>query len=1294
MKQFKFDRTHVVLIVVCLVAFVSALVCDENYTPNRNMVRYKNIIESDLHQKEKQVEELFGHTVNNQLLLNYKSTALPKREMTTIDSLFNSQNNNFTYLIFADSVYQFWTKSECQFPKESDLAQMQPTLKDSISLYQTNNSFYELRFHHTDLFFRGVTKPVILCALIPIKQSYSNFEGEYLTTHFAVSQNIPTEINVVSPNVPENSKNITVSISTNDNLPLCQLSYKAGANIADATRDRTIAIFLIIGFVFLGFFFNRIAKEIVLEERGSSFSWFIFFVLLGCLRYLVWMAQKHISLPTLFVRPDLLSVQQIWIETLFFFWFANFISKNYRFDLLKNTSDRVKITIAALFTLVSVTFFNIFIFIVHLLVTKLAHSVSFDNLVNFNSESIVTIVALGLILVSILILSLRVVDFIKQLNLSNLLILMLLLEILLFVGWFFSTYTEIPIWYHLSFCVAFALVLACFEVVRFNVYLNLLLLLFFSVSISGLIYAFNQVKDEGNLISSAKTLLMPTDSLASIHLDSIRKNIIDKTVAPEEVTQIDKRQFVIDSVIKDFKQNIDRVLELDPYINSHYDLNYVISDSRSLILSSGNTVGSPDFLAQSRNSSKDAVRQNILVSTNGLNAQYFTFPHLKTVNNNDADIIVQIRCTRNNKVRSVLYSEVFSHFTFKGITDLSRYKYDIFNTNAPNVPIPDSINLKTIKSDGYKEYKNRDEIGLFYRLRDKDHDKTIKISVENRLDTQFKSLFAQTIIIILSLGFVLLLANYFLHFLPSYFDNVITPVKGSISTRIILPVSMLLFVSFFFIYNGFESMYVRINQNLYQTEIQPKIESSLRQTAEKITGIWSETTRKNKQNLLDSLMQSVDVDKSESLHFYQTNGKDLLTSHNVLYNNGLSSDYMEAKAFWDMTTHNLNYLEQESNLGKFKYKSIFVAVSDANNNRIGYLEKSLYSSYRKSLKDLETTRINTIFWLPILYIITIVIIFLIINTFIIKPIQIVSDNLEKLDIEQFSGHEKIEYQYNDEIKILVDAHNKLIPEMKSKLKLMEESQRNLAFRQMAQQIAHDIKNPLSPINMGAQLVLSLDDDFDTADFRDQTRVTMQVIVDQVRVIDRLTKDLRNFAIGPENSNNETFDLNATVISVKNLMEAEFKSKNISLNVSVPEEKIFIYADSIIINRALTNLVKNGEQAISSGTQGLINIYLEKVDDKARITISDSGDGIPEEIQERIFEASFTTKPTGNGLGLSITKQIVVASNGTIRFVTKKGVGTDFIIDFPIRHTEFASSSHNDNEVQPSETIRIPSRSSS
>jgi len=438
----------------------------------------------------------------------------------------------------------------------------------------------------------------------------------------------------------------------------------------------------------------------------------------------------------------------------------------------------------------------------------------------------------------------------------------------------------------------------------------------------------------------------------------------------------------------------------------------------------------------------------------------------------------------------------------------------------------------------------------------------------------------------------------------------------------------------------------------------------------------------------------VDVDKSESLHFYQTNGKDLLTSHNVLYNNGLSSDYMEAKAFWDMTTHNLNYLEQESNLGKFKYKSIFVAVSDANNNRIGYLEKSLYSSYRKSLKDLETTRINTIFWLPILYIITIVIIFLIINTFIIKPIQIVSDNLEKLDIEQFSGHEKIEYQYNDEIKILVDAHNKLIPEMKSKLKLMEESQRNLAFRQMAQQIAHDIKNPLSPINMGAQLVLSLDDDFDTADFRDQTRVTMQVIVDQVRVIDRLTKDLRNFAIGPENSNNETFDLNATVISVKNLMEAEFKSKNISLNVSVPEEKIFIYADSIIINRALTNLVKNGEQAISSGTQGLINIYLEKVDDKARITISDSGDGIPEEIQERIFEASFTTKPTGNGLGLSITKQIVVASNGTIRFVTKKGVGTDFIIDFPIRHTEFASSSHNDNEVQPSETIRIPSRSSS
>ena len=488
-------------------------------------------------------------------------------------------------------------------------------------------------------------------------------------------------------------------------------------------------------------------------------------------------------------------------------------------------------------------------------------------------------------------------------------------------------------------------------------------------------------------------------------------------------------------------------------------------------------------------------------------------------------------------------------------------------------------------------------------------------------------------------------------------------------------------------------MYMRINQNLYQTEIQPKIESSLKQTAEKITAIWPETPYADKKHILDSLVQSVAVDKSESLHFYQSNGKDLLSDRNIIFNNGLSSDYMDARAFWTMTTNNLKFLEQESNLGKFKYKSIYVAVSDANGSKIGYLEKSLYSSFRKSMKDLETTRINTIFWLPLLYIITLLTIFFIINIWIIKPIQIVSDNLEKLDITQFSGHEKIEYRFNDEIKILVDAHNKLIPEMKGKLKLMEESQRNLAFRQMAQQIAHDIKNPLSPINMGAQLVLSLGDDFDSSEFKEQTRVTMKVIVDQVRVIDRLTKDLRNFAIGPENANNEIFDLNETVVSIKNLMEAEFKSKNIRLNVTVPEEKIFIYADSIIITRALTNLVKNGEQAIPSTSKGLIDISLEKVGDKARITISDNGIGIPDNIQNKIFEASFTTKPTGNGLGLSITKQIINASNGTIRFETERNIGTDFVIEFPIKYTELASNVRDDNEAQPSEMIRVPSRNS-
>jgi signal transduction histidine kinase len=148
--------------------------------------------------------------------------------------------------------------------------------------------------------------------------------------------------------------------------------------------------------------------------------------------------------------------------------------------------------------------------------------------------------------------------------------------------------------------------------------------------------------------------------------------------------------------------------------------------------------------------------------------------------------------------------------------------------------------------------------------------------------------------------------------------------------------------------------------------------------------------------------------------------------------------------------------------------------------------------------------------------------------------------------------------------------------------------------------------------------------------------------------------------------NEKVLLNDVVASVHDLFR---KREDMDVQLYVPIQDIYVFADRNQLIRVLNNVVKNAIQAIPEERRGRIDISLLKRGDKAIISVLDNGTGIPDEMKERVFTPNFTTKSSGTGLGLAICANIVETFNGRIHFATNPGEGTTFFVEIPLMRLE-------------------------
>lgn len=279
------------------------------------------------------------------------------------------------------------------------------------------------------------------------------------------------------------------------------------------------------------------------------------------------------------------------------------------------------------------------------------------------------------------------------------------------------------------------------------------------------------------------------------------------------------------------------------------------------------------------------------------------------------------------------------------------------------------------------------------------------------------------------------------------------------------------------------------------------------------------------------------------------------------------------------------------------------------------------------------------------------------SSYITKSLKSISLRITSTNLNQ--KNEKIETDDSSrEVSLLIDAYNNMVDKLEESALLLAQSEREQAWREMAKQVAHEIKNPLTPMRLTVQ---SFERKFDAndSDIKQKIKDYSETLIQQIDTMSSVASAFSNFASMPAQQN-ETLN----VVSVIELALEIFNEEYITFEAD--EKEIITLMDRTQLIRIITNLVKNAIQSIPESQSGKqIFIKVKKFDDLVSIQVIDNGKGIEAHNIPRIFEPKFTTKTSGMGLGLGIIKNIIENYKGTITFETEIEKGTTFTVTLPL-----------------------------
>ncbi|MGN0186948.1 MAG: sensor histidine kinase [Paludibacteraceae bacterium] len=393
------------------------------------------------------------------------------------------------------------------------------------------------------------------------------------------------------------------------------------------------------------------------------------------------------------------------------------------------------------------------------------------------------------------------------------------------------------------------------------------------------------------------------------------------------------------------------------------------------------------------------------------------------------------------------------------------------------------------------------------------------------------------------------------------------------------------------------------------------------------------------------------------IHIYDAGGQLMATTRPYIFSAGLCGKRLNPQVFFGLEGSPGVIPET---IGKLDYLASYAIVTDTNGHALAYIcVPMFYSSYTVARELFSYLAVFINIYLLVLMLTAIIA--TVVGKRIIGPLQTLGHKLRHIQLG--NGNEKIPYNgfATDEIGLLVTEYNRMVDQLTDSAQQLAQSERESAWRDMARQIAHEIKNPLTPMKLTIQQLQRVKAN-GGEQFDEYFGKAARTLIEQIDSLSLIASEFSHFARIPM-AQPTMVDLNAKLMSEVELYNNNYE--NIEINYHSEVAEVYILADGEQLTQVFNNLLKNAIQAVPSTRHGIIRVELKVDNAWAVVSVADNGCGIDEAVAERLFVPNFTTKSSGMGLGLCIVKNIVQMANGSISFSTKTDEGTTFIVKFPL-----------------------------
>ena len=1217
-------------------------------TYQSDLERYSRKLERALHEEEYRFEKIFtDDQLLHQIVHHYDATSRTEIQ-PDLEQIEKLSEELFTLLVYKDNQLIYWSNNEA-IPTDEQFAEI--VQSPSMNFTRLNDTYFEV-LQKTKFDVLGEYN---FLGLIPIRRSYSR-ESTFLQDEFLYVSNFPENIHLSA------SFNANL-VRSKDGVPLFSL-VSEGKVQAPPRQQAILFTLIILSVLALLVLINEIANHFS-RRFGPATGALFLLIAAGGLRFAAYQTSFFPAFESvrLVQQVSLISVLNgslgdLLVNSLLGFWLVIFFLREFEVKPAFQLNRYIRFGIIA--GSFSIIIFGI-LFLIRIfksLVLESSVILDFDNILNFNIYSVLALVSILLVITSLFLFSHKMIQVTQNLDRSGVGKYVALALALLLTSpfvWFFDL--KLPLLLVLSMI---SLYLITFDVFLKNKFPGFTWLVIwvagFSAFSSTLLFKYNLDKDLTHRLAYAEKLAEPDDEATAGELFDIREQMTANDSLQHWLTE-DRPEPI---GLKEVRVQIDSILNLNPELYQQFTYDIAALDA-------GGTYA--PIAGQTPEEILPLIEEGTVFTPTSFKGIYsylrptgdyvynMHIPYLPGKEEGREAICYIVLEPRERKPSKVYSELLLSSADNNGEATYADYDYAVIGDNSSiNISNDSDEHLAIIAGKLDKgEWENRitaQSADLVYKA---DNGKIVRVSKNIGGILKPLSLFSYIFVLIIFLILALNGLNFFFRTFP---DTLGLELFGrpSLQNRIQTGVILLVIGSFLVIAIVTATFFRDSSIEYHENRLQRKISTVVEDLQHQIN--FAADLGATDIDYEALARATSDIHRMD-INIFGLNGQLIATSAQNVYDIGLLSQRMNAKAYFSLYNYRSSEVLQDEQLGSLNYISSYLPIRVSDDEIVGYLNLPYYSQSIESRKDLYAFMGRMLNAYVFLFLLAGIIAILVAKS-ITKPISQIG---EKLKYVKLGKNDPLEWKTHDELGELISLYNEMIHKLEDSTEKLKVSEREGAWREMAKQIAHEIKNPLTPMKLSIQY-LNHAYKANPNDVQPLLNRVSKTLIEQIDGLSRIASEFSNFAKMPK-AENQALSINELLTSVYNLF-CENQNGHMKVELALPAEEYTVFADKGHLIRVFNNLVKNAIQAIPEDRNGRIGISLETKGKGTLVArVSDNGIGISPKMQPKVFFPNFTTKNSGMGLGLAISKNIIDSINGKIYFRTRQGVGTDFYVELPV-----------------------------